>query len=1774
MSIRFVAGAYAPTERQPAVRPNQLRTKGDSGNRDRRGAASEVVVLTARYVCKRTAFLSHSVYPCDNARRYRVTCMNGSLQPAQPTQVSSPYSTGGGGTSFEHHVAATFLSVLLIRGIPPIIHDCILHEVDFQTERMGWQTDDMLLQGRRDDGFARRVAIQAKRSFTLSVSNNECQKAITDFWRDFNNTRLFDRTRDCLALVVQRGTDVLLDGLGTLLDCARACKDPTDFNNRLRTSGLLSKRSIEYADHIRKIVQQVTDVSYSDEALWAFLKSLHLLSYDLATSTSQTEAAIRNMLAFTATGRDKATEAKATWNELVACASTLIPNAASVTFDTLPESARNRHTPVTTANLASLHRLANHSATVLSGIRMTLGGNVELSRDVLIGQAQHCILAAKTVLITGPAGFGKSVLARTLVARLASDSIILAFRAEEFAVAHLDHVLHSAQVNGGALEVFGLLAGQGRKVLHVESVERLLESPRREAFLDLLRLIASDSGWRLILTCRDYSADTVKAAFLDHVGLEYVGFSVPELSDDELDQALVAIPSLRRPASHPFLNKLFRNPYYLDKASAMSWPTDGALPADERAFRDRFWQEVVRRNEQLDGGMPTRRERALIELCVRRARALEPWVSCSDLDPTVMDRLRNDNLITFSRQSSAMAAPVHDALEDWVVLHWIGELYTTHRVSFVADLGTFPAIRRAYRKWLGDQLDAASGDADDYVTSVIVDESLPAYFRDDTLVAALLAPAAADFLTRTRGPLLNNNGRLLCRVIQLLRVAGRTVPSWVKAPGQARALSLVPFGSAWPAVLRLLRDASDDVIPNNLPLVVGLLDDWVAGVSIEVPMPPGVQDAAHIAHRLLPHLDDYSNEEMLRDVLNVILKVPGGDPTAFAALARRAAAHDRQDHAASRLAVLMLTGLGSGLACMIAPDVVIEVATAYFRERERDPGFIEGFHTAREMEHLFGLNEHLDFEFSEASAIRGPFLPLLRFHPCKGMAFILDLMNRACENFAMRHMEYIDPPWEITLTFPDGGAKKQWCEDRLWNLYRGTSVGPHVLQCALMALEAWLLEVGELAPQYLERWLMHALRESNNVAVTSVVASVSMAFPLAAGEAALALLGCRDLVRLDKQRCVQDLHPPSQLLEFLPVRGGEPQLYADERRASDGKEHRKCDLEWVAIALAASPWQSRVYAVLDSHRATLPPENQQDDMDRLWRFALHRMDFRRYRRVAESTDPPRDVPTSDPGNSPRRILMSPQGLEGDLDAFVKAGESERQRFFTGVSLLSWAMSCAAGRPADNYKPEDWRRRLAEAQEVTSGDRVELSREANLRDAPGWVAAVCARDHWDEMSDNERKWVLDELDLAVRRDAASDTIHARIQRNPNDASRPAAYILSRVLSYEIPPEVQQSVRAGIVTALTHPCDEVVAYAASGVGAHLVAKRSDFLLSCVGAIALRARLVQQIAKEQESKRHEDRLEPDRIESLVREEVKAAALSGAQCTIGDVTAIDLADWWGAQAISTILSMLGRWPQHEITRVAFSLLVTSLAATWCERQDRDRGLGLRHYEMEDEHLRLLAEFCLRLPAVEAIGICKPMLGCVETCPDEVESFVRRLTIAADQFGGVAVFWALWEEFAKRVAQAQWVSHLDRYGSHDSKLLSAMFLGLTWKEGVSHWGGLEGYASLIDGFFLKLPPTPTVFGCYARFLYEVGERSLPNAFVLFALQLRKGDARKILSDRSLAFTLESLLCRWVYSAPAELKSAENRRGAVLHILDELVTSGSSAAYRMRDDFVTPGLPQ
>ena len=122
----------------------------------------------------------------------------------------------------------------------------------------------------------------------------------------------------------------------------------------------------------------------------------------------------------------------------------------------------------------------------------------------------------------------------------------------------------------------------------------------------------------------------------------------------------------------------------------------------------------------------------------------------------------------------------------------------------------------------------------------------------------------------------------------------------------------------------------------------------------------------------------------------------------------------------------------------------------------------------------------------------------------------------------------------------------------------------------------------------------------------------------------------------------------------------------------------------------------------------------------------------------------------------------------------------------------------------------------------------------------------------------------------------------------------------------------------------------------------------------------------------------------------------------------------------------------------------------------------------------------------------------------------------------------------------------------------------------MRHWPSLEGNAQHIHKLFESLPLSSRALSAFVSFLYQVGAQSLPDAFIRIAQRLQQVDPSQMVLEGNTIFCLEILLQRYVCRHSLKLKRKPKLRDAVLFLLDFLIENGSSSAFRMRDDFVTP----
>ena len=1678
---------------------------------------------------------------------------------------SSPEATGGAGTTFEVKVGARFLALLLLHGIPGVLTQHQVTQVAFQNRYRGWATDDLLVGCTDESGTVRKIAIQSKRGFTVSASNPECIKTFSGFWTDFRAPGLFDPELDILVLVVQRATNVIMKGLGGLLACARAASDHTDFRDRLNTPRFVSNDVRKAAEDIKQIIESSETPVPSEPDFWRFLKCIFVLPLDLDTSSAQEEATIKQILAQAVNPSvdDPIGSAQTGWLQLVDLAQHCNQGAQLITYADLPKELQQQFRPVGSLN-NGLQILRYRSDRVLADVRSTIGGDVSVPRAEVVTQVVEALSENSVVLLEGPPGAGKSAVAKELVQGAYDDCVSVSFWGEDFAIARLDDVFSPFTLS----EFESLIWSQHRVLVHVERAERILEHETDQAFRDLLNLVEQFRNLRLLLTCRDYAAATLLTSYVQPRTQSYQVVEIPLFTDQEVDRVVRQIPSLHALALSDGLKRLLHNPYYLSIAASIDWPSEQTeLPNSATELRRRFWRQIVRREDYTAGDLPRRRHEALVSLAVDRAKALRPFVPMNDSDHEALQRLHHDGLVQINEVGHF--APDHDVIEDWALESWLDKLAEDNdwQAGPIADaVARYPALRRGFRRWLTAALQHRSQLADPFVALTYADPALNQVFRDDVLVAVMQAPDAPDFFARQRRHLMSDDGALLLRLIHFVRVAcTKPDPTFPDIPGLP-SLLLVPNGSAWHAILEVVAEGLDHLLPDHLESVVGLIEDWARGLNWDDLLPNGSEAFAAIAYRLLDYLGDYGARTSRKRVLKAIARLPEADENQFLALMQAATESDRHDNLSDDLCEVVLNCSDGYYACQRFPNHVADLFKSRYllsrpeadRVEEIHPGIPIPAYSDYSDESRFGVRERLPLP--GASALSGPFLPLLKTHPAIGVQLILDLTNHLGGWLADRSTgspsEF--PTFPIAFALSDGTESHQWANGHLWQVYRGTSVFPTIVSSALMALERWLLERCK-AQEDVTSWMIKILQGSNNVMPTAVLASVCTAYPVPCKDTALTFLASRAAVQLDRNRLSQDyVH-----LSILPT----DSIQRTERQQSNQLQHRRMDLEALAIQLQYFGIVAEVHSVIDAHISELPEIGKRTDDQLLWRLALHRMDFRDW-----GTDQPQDTEQGAADNvGTVRVSLMWEQIDPDVRSYSDKQSVADEPLGVALRLQNWRASRWA--ETTTTKPtDDWRGMLSLAQEL-------LPHIPNLpwfaTSACVEVAAVCVRDDWEEMDEDGRQWctiqLISELQRSSREfDLTTRHLQGAFTYSMFPASRPAplaAYVLPKMLSCDTENVELISVLAH---AVTDPSLEVRLWACEGAAAYLYPEHADLVFHCIGAVAMLGALFP--SPERPLAFHSD-------PSLVLEAqfhsasrtVRQRFLDKEIKTHDELERYQFTDGDRRQEALPLFALLKHLPELVSGRTFFANAVEYIVQSWDER--RGSRFSRRDSDFETAVSQQFAEFVLTLPPEAALECCKPFLDAALSHPENISWFIMSLVNQEDQAnieGIRTCFWPLWEAFANSISDEAVQKAAGLGGSGYAELIGAVFFGGYWKDDIRRWTPIVSNEAVVDELVLKLSSTAVVLHAYARYLYNIGESALPEALNALAQVLRSCDAKDVSSKPDIMFYTESVLQRCLHTHRSRIEGSPQLRESVLSILDHLVEAGSRSAYRLRDDFATP----
>lgn len=272
----------------------------------------------------------------------------------QPSQLSNPFSTGGGGVHFENSVQASFVLLMLVDGFVPCLPLTTVEKIKLQGKYAGFQTDDVIVFSTDPkSGQSYKILGQIKHSITISPTNAVFGEVVKAAWDDYRNPNLFSRNFDRLALITGPISTADVASTRTILEWARSSQDANDFFMKVNLGNFSSTEKREKLEAFQVQLRNANNgVQVKEGEVFDFLKHFHLLGYDLDIRSGVEIALLHSLI-----GQYRTSDAGAVWLQLLEEVSFASQNAGTITKlsvrDPLRSVFQQRKLEVMPAEIAS-----------------------------------------------------------------------------------------------------------------------------------------------------------------------------------------------------------------------------------------------------------------------------------------------------------------------------------------------------------------------------------------------------------------------------------------------------------------------------------------------------------------------------------------------------------------------------------------------------------------------------------------------------------------------------------------------------------------------------------------------------------------------------------------------------------------------------------------------------------------------------------------------------------------------------------------------------------------------------------------------------------------------------------------------------------------------------------------------------------------------------------------------------------------------------------------------------------------------------------------------------------------------------------------------------------------------------------------------------------------------------------------------------------------------------------------------------------------------------
>ena len=1015
---------------------------------------------------------------------------------------SNPYSTGGGGVSFEQRVGAIYLTSLLAQHVPYGL-DGITKEIKFQQIRTE-SLDDLIIISKIGN-TERKLSLQLKHNMRFTASDTNFTNAIQDCWKTLKkeNIAKFDPEIDRFGVGIGISQRIVGEHIVPIINIARR-------NNAQGFTQARKSFSIKKKKFLNLLETKITDVKGelpTEEELWTFLRCFEIIHFDLEHDESKDVILSWNILLDLLSDRDAAT-AKSLAEHLFSIVSAYNPSGGAITYQQLKDQCLNF--PIVTNpdfnnDIKQLRLLAD---TALNLVRDVIGEDICFDRNAELDQIKNKLSEKEIVVIHGEPLIGKSVLMKKLANEYQSDGEFVWFSIDMMENNSLQSYLHQHGIENNFNDILNSFQNIPKKCIFLDGLEQTTQENKRRVVNEILLAVktynqkikslggAISQYWKVLISSR--SPELEKILFNLHISNQTLEkFSLNGLTKIEKNKIIDKKPSLNEIIQNPNLQELFSRPGAVDLACYSNFPTeDNTIIKEinsESQFMTVFWEHVICRDNGLVSGRGSPLERKRLVLAIAKESLVHDsrytTEQCDDSE--ALTGLKLDGIIQINHNGVLF---LYDYLEDWAWAFFFksnfeevfDKIQSKHNsLRIITALGLYSQlildVEKDLQKWMA-------------CLKFLKSENYSPRWADEWVSAIVLSPNSEKILENFSEMLLSNENELFTTILRILRLKAVTYDlKFLSLSENSDAIRYlpqfaIPIPEKWKFIL-------DFLIKNFLKIKGHSLFEFSRFAVLWAKKMKGdtfyKKELCRICFELAEHYLSYSTErnekrqinydqknEFRKNLLAVIFNSADVLPQKVDEFIRKHTVFRTDDF--SSIDKEFLTD-GCDPILKELPDTFLDAMSYMLCEKlTLDTFGYDSFDT---------LGIDYDSEWFYPSSDLHPFYPFLKLHPEHGLALIEKIVNHSTDAWKIREIK--EEPVTQTMRLDDKDLQF-WGDELVFRWYRFPSLGSNAVNCALLALERWINEQikGGVDPNPI---LKRLLINTSSVAIVGLICSIALA---------------------------------------------------------------------------------------------------------------------------------------------------------------------------------------------------------------------------------------------------------------------------------------------------------------------------------------------------------------------------------------------------------------------------------------------------------------------------------------------------------------------------------------------------------------------------------------------------------------------------------------------------------------------------------------------------------